>query len=199
MARYHAGLEQLIVSFTNLPGVGRKTAERYVTYLLKQPPEVVGQLIATLQAAQKTVHLCSQCFNFASDGLCDVCKSSQRDQTIICVVSDSAAVAALEQAGTYLGTYHVLGGTINQMEGMGPEQLHLQELVGRVNDTGITEVILGTNPDMTGEATALYVIDALKPTGVLITRLARGLASGSDIEYADDITLGAALENRKPI
>lgn len=199
MARYPAALEQLIVAFTGLPGVGRKTAERYVTYLLKQPPEVVGQLLATLQAAQKAVHLCSQCFNFASDGLCDICKNSQRDASVICVVSDNAAVAALEQAGTYQGMYHILGGTINQLEGMGPEQLHLQELVSRVNDRNITEVILGMNPDMTGEATALYVIDALKPTGVAITKLARGLSSGSDIEYADDVTLGAALENRKPI
>ncbi|HBY73543.1 MAG TPA: recombination protein RecR, partial [Candidatus Kerfeldbacteria bacterium] len=177
MARYPASLEQLITAFTSLPGVGRKTAERYVTHLLKQPPEVVGQLITTLQAAQKTVHLCTLCFNFATDGLCDICKSSQRDQMVVCVVSDSAAVTALEQAGTYQGTYHVLGGTINQLEGMGPDQLHLQELVSRVNDNTVNEVILGTNPDMTGEATALYVIDALKPTGVLITRLARGLAS----------------------
>ncbi|EKD79259.1 MAG: recombination protein RecR [uncultured bacterium] len=199
MARYPASLEQLITAFTSLPGVGRKTAERYVTHLLKQPPEVVGQLITTLQAAQKTVHLCTLCFNFATDGLCDICKSSQRDQMVVCVVSDSAAVTALEQAGTYQGTYHVLGGTINQLEGMGPDQLHLQELVSRVNDNTVNEVILGTNPDMTGEATALYVIDALKPTGVLITRLARGLASGSDIEYADDVTLGAAMDNRKPI
>ncbi|EKD79224.1 MAG: Recombination protein RecR [uncultured bacterium] len=199
MARYPAALEQLIVAFTGLPGVGRKTAERYVTYLLKQPPEVIGQLAATLQATQRAVHLCAQCFNFTSDQLCDICKSSQRDQTVVCVVSDSAAVTALEQAGTYQGMYHILGGTINQLEGMGPEQLHLQELVSRVNDKKVVEVILGTNPDMTGEATALYVIDALKSTGVLITRLARGLASGSDIEYADDITLGAALENRKPV
>ena len=199
MARYPAALEQLIVAFTGLPGVGRKTAERYVTYLLKQPPEVIGQLAATLQATQRAVHLCAQCFNFTSDQLCDICKSSQRDQTVVCVVSDSAAVTALEQAGTYQGMYHILGGTINQLEGMGPEQLHLQELVSRVNDKKVVEVILGTNPDMTGEATALYVIDALKSTGVLITRLARGLASGSDIEYVDDITLGAALENRKPV
>lgn len=199
MARYPAGLEQLIVAFTSLPGVGRKTAERYVTHLLKQPPEVVGQLITSLQSALKTVHLCSQCFNFAADGLCDICKNAQRDSAIVCVVSDSAAVTALEQAGTFPGMYHVLGGTINQLEGMGPEQLHLQELVARVNDKNVTEVILGMNPDMTGEATALYVIDALKPTGVAITKLARGLSSGSDIEYADDITLGAAMENRKPV
>lgn len=199
MSRYPASIEQLITAFTALPGVGRKTAERYVTYLLKQPPEVVGQLLATLQAAQREVHLCTQCFNFAADTLCDICKNSQRDASVVCVVSDSAAVAALEQAGTYQGTYHVLGGTINQLEGIGPEQLHLQALVSRVNDQAVTEIILGTNPDMAGEATALYVIEALKPTAVLITRLARGLASGSDIEYADDVTLGAALENRKAI
>lgn len=199
MARYPASLEQLIVAFTSLPGVGRKTAERYVTYLLKQTPEVVGQLIATLQAAQRAVQLCTQCFNFASDTLCDICQNSQRDQTIVCVVSDSAAVTALEQAGSYHGTYHVLGGTINQLEGIGPDQLYLQALVDRVKTKQITEVILGMNPNMTGEATALYVIDALKDSPVLITRLARGLTSGSDIEYADDVTLGAAMENRKPV
>ncbi len=199
MARYPAAIEQLITGLTILPGVGRKTAERYVVYLLKQPPEVVGQLLAQLQAATKSVRLCQQCFNFASADLCDICISSQRDQTTVCVVSDGAIVAALEQSGVYQGTYHVLGGTINQLEGIGPDQLHIKELLDRVRTQAVTEIIIGTNPDMTGEATALYVIDALKDSGVIVTRLARGLAAGSDIEYADDITLSAALIDRKPV
>ncbi|MBI4407528.1 MAG: recombination protein RecR [Candidatus Kerfeldbacteria bacterium] len=199
MARYPATIEQLITAFMALPGVGRKTAERYVVYLLKQPPEVVGQLVATLTSAQQAVRLCERCFNFSNGKLCDICQSSQRDQTTVCVVSDGTAVAALEQAAGYHGTYHILGGTINQLEGIGPDQLHIKELVERVKQQAVTEVILGTNPDMTGEATALYVIDALKDSGVLVTRLARGLSAGSDIEYADDITLSSALENRKAV
>jgi recombination protein RecR len=199
MARYPAAIEQLIAGLTILPGVGRKTAERYVVYLLKQPPEVVGQLLVQLQAATKSVRLCQQCFNFASAELCDICGNSQRDQSTVCVVSDGSIVAALEQSGVYQGTYHVLGGTVNQLEGIGPEQLHIQELLERVKAKAVTEVILGTNPDMTGEATALYVLDALKDSGIIITRLARGLAAGSDIEYADDVTLSSALLDRKPV
>lgn len=199
MARYPAAIEQLIVAFTVLPGVGRKTAERYVVYLLKQPPEVVGQLLVQLQSASRSVKLCAQCFNFSSGELCDICSNSQRDQSTICVVSDGSIVAALEQSGVYHGTYHVLGGTVNQLEGIGPEQLHIAELLVRVKVQGVTEVILGTNPDMPGEATALYLIDALKDSGVIVSRLARGLSAGSDIEYADDVTLSSAIENRKPV
>lgn len=199
MARYPAAIEQLISAFTVLPGVGRKTAERYVVYLLKQPPEVVGQLLAQLQAASRSVQLCQQCFNFASGDLCDICNNSQRDQSTVCVVSDGTAVGALEQTGVYHGTYHVLGGTINQLEGIGPDQLHIAELTKRIKDKAVTEIILGTNPDMSGEATALYVLDALKDTGIVVTRLARGLAAGSDIEYADDVTLSSALLDRKPV
>lgn len=199
MARYPAAIEQLIVAFTVLPGVGRKTAERYVVYLLKQPPEVVGQLLAQLQAASRSVQLCRQCFNFSGDELCDICNNLQRDQTTVCVVSDGSIVAALEQSGVFHGTYHVLGGTVNQLEGIGPEQLHIAELLDRVKTQAVTEVILGTNPDMSGEATALYLVDALKNSGVTITRLARGLSAGSDIEYADDVTLSSAIENRKPV
>lgn len=199
MARYPATIEQLITAFMALPGVGRKTAERYVVYVLKQPPEVIGQLVATLNHAQQAMRLCQRCFNFSTGTLCEICQSGQRDQTTVCVVSDGTAVAALEQAGNYHGTYHILGGTINQLEGIGPDQLHIKELVERVQQQAVTEVILGTNPDMTGEATALYVIDALKDTAVLVTRLARGLSAGSDIEYADDVTLSSALENRKAV
>ncbi len=199
MARYPAAIEQLIGAFTQLPGVGRKTAERYVVYLLKQPPEVIGQLLTQLQAASRSVKLCKQCFNFASGELCDICNNSQRDQTTVCVVSDGTAVAALEQTAVYHGTYHILGGTINQLEGIGPEQLHIAELLERIKQRGITEIILGMNPDMAGEATALYVINALKDTGMIITRLARGLSAGSDIEYADDVTLSSALLDRKAI
>lgn len=199
MSRYPAAIEQLVQAFTGLPGVGRKTAERYTVWLMKQTPEVMGQLSAALVGAQRNVNLCSQCFNFATKDLCEICSQSSRDHSIVCVVSDSAAIAALEQAGVYQGLYHVLGGTINQLEGIGPEQLHIKELVHRVATDSITEVILALNPDMTGEATTLYVIEALKPCPVNITRLARGLSSGSDIEYADDVTLTNALQNRKQL
>ncbi|MFA6474864.1 MAG: recombination mediator RecR [Patescibacteria group bacterium] len=199
MSKYPATIEQLITAFTTLPGVGRKTAERYVVYLLKQPPAVIGQLLANLQAASRSIRLCERCFNFSNLALCDICKNPQRNQTVVCVVSDGTSIQALEQTGVYHGTYHILGGTVNQLEGIGPDQLHVAELVARIHTHGITEVIIALNPDMTGEATTLYIIDALKDSPVSISRLARGLATGSDIEYADDVTLTAALVDRKMI
>jgi len=203
MARYPVAIEQLIQAFTLLPGVGRKTAERYTLFLLKQSPEVIHQFNQRLTTAEEAIQLCQQCGNYAIDRLCDICGDSKRDQTSICVVSESAAIFAFEQTGQYHGTYHVLGGTINQLEGIGPEQLNLASLEKRVTqhiEHGITpEIILATNPDLAGEATSLYIIDALKPHQAKITRLARGLASGTDIEFADDLTLRSALLDRKEI
>lgn len=200
MARYPEAIERLIQAFTILPGVGRKTAERYVLHLLRQPAAVVQSIALGLQEVQNIIRDCEVCFNITTAERCDICRDSQRDQAIVCVVSDSASIQAIEQTGDFMGIYHVLGGTVNQLEGIGPEQLHINELVTRVTQSPtINEVIIATNPNVAGETTALYVTEALKGTTVRVTRLARGLPAGSDIQYADDVTLGNALKDRKVI
>lgn len=200
MARYPEAIERLIQAFTILPGVGRKTAERYVLHLLRQPTAVVQSMALGLQDVQNIIRDCIVCFNITTTERCDICRDSQRDQSIMCVVSDSSSIQAIEQTGDFMGIYHVLGGTVNQLEGVGPEKLHIKELVTRITESPtVKEVIIATNPNVAGETTALYVTDALKETAVKITRLARGLPAGSDIQYADDVTLGNALKDRKII
>ena len=199
MARYPTAIEQLIAVLTILPGVGRKTAERYSFFLVKQSPDTINRLVQNLQLAQKSIRLCKQCYNFSTQEVCEICADSKRDQTTVCVVAEGITIAALEQTGVYHGTYHVLGGYVNQLEGIGPEQLHLAPLVDRVQQVPVQELILATNPDMTGDATALYIMEAVRDFPVRVTKLARGLAAGSDIEYADDVTLSSALTNRKPV
>lgn len=199
MAQYPEAIEDLLDSFTRLPGVGRKTAERYVFFLLKQPTSVINEFAKRLTIGRSDIKLCQCCYNFASDDLCSICVSGSRNQHMICVVPTSATVFSLEQSKTFNGLYHVLGGTINQLDGIGPEQIRLQQLVKRVEQDQVDEVIIAMNPNVSGEATTLYITQALQPFDIKITRLARGLASGSDIEYADDITLGNALQDRKII
>lgn len=199
MARYPTAIEQLIAALTILPGVGRKTAERYTWFLIKQSPETINRLVQNLQLAQKSIRLCQQCYDFSTQALCELCSDAQRDQTTICVVAEGMTIAAIEQTGVYHGIYHVLGGYVNQLEGIGPEQLHIASLVERIQRDGVQELILATNPDMSGDATALYIMDAVRDLPVRVTKLARGLAAGSDIEYADDVTLTSALTDRKPV
>lgn len=199
MPHYLEPIEQLIQAFMALPGVGRKTAERYVFYLLKQPTQLLEKFSEHLLNATTQLHLCQQCYNFSLRDRCSICSDSARVTNLLCVVAESQNVFALEQTEAWPGVYHVLGGTINQLEGIGPEQLRIKELVTRITSGNITEVIIATNPDTAGETTALYVIEALKPYPVKITRLARGLPAGADIEYADDVTLGNALRERKTI
>lgn len=199
MPHYLAPIEQLIQSFVALPGVGRKTAERYVFYLLKQSPQLLEDFSARLTTAATTLQLCQRCYNFSLTTLCTICKDTSRDHSLVCVVAESPNVFALEQTEAWPGVYHVLGGTINQLDGVGPKQLRIQELVNRVKQGAITEIMIATNPDTMGETTALYIVEALKPYTIKTTRLARGLPAGADIEYADDVTLGNALRERKPI
>lgn len=199
MAAYPEVIEELIKKFIILPGVGRKTAERYVLFLLKQSPTVLTELQVGLQNAQRDIRLCSTCYNFTTDQQCEICQDAQRDAGLLCVVADSSAIFALEQTHDFKGLYHVLGGTINQLEGIGPDQLRIAQLAQRIQSSSVREVIIGLNPDTVGESTALYVIEALKQLPVTITRLARGLPAGSDIEFADDITLGNALKDRRAI
>jgi recombination protein RecR len=199
MARYPEPIEQLLQSFTALPGVGRKTAERFVFFALKQPSSFLQQFSQHLQQAQTSIMLCEECSNFSTTPKCDICSNSQRNHQTICVVAESSTVFTLEQSGAWAGVYHVLGGTINQIEGIGPDQLRIRQLIERVQRNHVQEIVIATNPDHSGEATALYVIEALKGLPIKITRLARGLPAGADVEYADDVTLGNALRDRKVV
>ncbi|MDP3970427.1 MAG: recombination mediator RecR [bacterium] len=199
MANYPEAIEDLIRLFSTLPGVGRKTAERYVFFLLRQPPAMVQQYITKFQSVQNDINLCESCFCYTAATACDICSNFSRDDSTVCVVPESSTIFAIEHIGDYNGKYHVLGGTINQLDGVGPEQLRLRQLAKRVKAGSIKEIIIAMNPDVSGEASALYIIETLKPYNVKITKLARGLPAGSDIEFADDVTLGNALKDRKII
>lgn len=201
MARYPEQIERAIEMFSRLPGVGRKTAERYVLFLLRKSStensDILDSFSRQLQALQANIKLCQTCYNFATADLCVICHDSQRNPRLICVVGESSSLRAVEQTNDFDGVYHVLGGIINHLSGIGPDQLRISELVARVEAGDIDEVILAINQDIAGEATSLAVIEALQATGVKVSRLARGLPAGSDIEYADDVTLGSALRDRK--
>ncbi|MBI3120422.1 MAG: recombination protein RecR [Candidatus Kerfeldbacteria bacterium] len=192
-------LYHLIEAFKHLPGVGPKTAERYVFYLLKRPKNEIAEMIHGLQKLSEDLRLCSICFDFSTDNPCTICRDSSRDSSILCVVAESSDVAAIEHTGEFNGRYHVLGGVIQQVEGIGPDQLRIRELLKRIEQNGIREVILATNPDLEGETTALYLARLLKEKDMVVSRLARGLPTGADIEYADDVTLGSSIVNRKKL
>lgn len=192
-------LLRLIEALQRLPGVGPKTAERYVFYLLKRPKREIEDIAAGLMTLAQGLKVCSVCFDFSSTEPCVICQDDSRDKSLLCVVAESADVAAIEHTGEFSGRYHVLGGVINQVEGVGPDQLRVQELLARIEKDSVKEVILATNPDMEGESTALYLQRLLKEQSVEVSRIARGLPMGADIEYADDITLGESLNNRRKV
>lgn len=181
-----------------MPGVGPKTAQRLALHILKRSPEEVEALAQALVEAKKQVGLCSVCFHLSADPVCEICRHPHRDQTSICVVADSRDVIALEKTREYGGKYHVLGGVISPMEGIGPEQLHIQPLIRRVSQRNIKEVIMAISPSVEGETTTLYVGHLLKPF-TKVTRIAFGLPMGGDLEYADEVTLARALEGRREI
>ncbi|MBI2984357.1 MAG: recombination protein RecR [Candidatus Kerfeldbacteria bacterium] len=198
MASYPPAIERLLDELTRLPGVGPKTAERYLFALLRQPSaglKAFGQAVANLH---ETILNCQRCHNFDTQSPCRYCRDRQRDQQVLCVVADAPDVLAIEQTGVYHGLYHVLGGTINTVEGQGPEQLHIADLLGRIPKEKITEVILAMNPDIEGETTSLYLKKALAPSGVRLTQLARGIPTGGDVTYLDEATLGEAITHRQP-
>ncbi len=188
-------LEKLIGEFSKLPGIGRKTAQRLAFYLLKQPKEEVQALAQALVDVKEKTKLCSVCFNITETDPCPICSSPQRDHSTICVVEEPNDVLAIEKTGMYHGVYHVLGGALSPLDGVGPENLKIKELLGRMTDE-VQEVILATNPNVEGEATALYIQKLLKPLGKRVTRLARGIPTGSDLEFVDELTLSRALEGR---
>jgi len=197
---YPQPLRALIDELGRLPGIGPKSAQRLAFYLLRQPDEDARRLSATLIAMREQTSLCERCCNVAdSSGVCDTCADPRRDQTIICVVEDPRDVVAVERSGAFRGTYHVLHGALSPLEGVGPDQLHIAELTSRVAAGGVDEVILCTNPNVEGDATAMYLSRVLVPLGVSVTRPASGLPVGGDLEFADDATLGRALDGRRPV
>ena len=187
-----------MAELAKLPGIGRKTAQRLTFFLLKQPAETAERLAEAIRRVRGRVTACGACGNLSEDDPCPICRDPRRDAALLCVVEESADVSAIERAGRYRGRYHVLGGRLSPLEGVGPDQLHLAQLVARVsNGSGVREVIVATNPSMEGEATATYLQQLLKPTGVRVTRIARGLPVGGDLEYADAVTIAQALSARR--
>ena len=188
-------MEKAITELSKLPGIGRKSAQRLVFFLLKTPRLQVQHLAEALLAVKEKVKFCSICFNITETEPCAICLSETRDRSVLCVVEEANDVLALEKTGEYKGLYHVLGGALSPLEGIGPEDLHIKELMSRLNGT-TKEVIIATNPNTEGEATALYLEKLLKPSIERVSRIARGLPVGGDLEYADETTLTRALEGR---
>jgi recombination protein RecR len=193
-------LRALIDELGRLPGIGPKSAQRIAFHILKVPTEDAHRLSDAIVAVKERTTLCDQCFNVAEGGaLCAVCGDDRREETILCVVEDPRDIVAVERTGQFLGRYHVLGGALNPLEGIGPDQLKVRELLTRIDAGKIKEVIVCTNPNLEGEATAMYVARLLTPLGVVVSRLASGLPVGGDLEYADELTLGRALEGRRTL
>nr|WP_219884593.1 recombination mediator RecR [Merismopedia glauca] len=195
---YTRPLARLIEQLQRLPGVGPKTAQRLALHILKRPETEVQALAQALVEAKKQVGFCTQCFHLSAEPVCEICRNSNRDRQTLCVVSDSRDVIALEKTREYQGLYHVLGGVISPMDGIGPEQLHIEPLIRRVSQQQIQEVILAIAPSIEGETTTLYVGQLVKPF-TKVTRIAFGLPVGGDLEYADEVTLARALEGRREL
>lgn len=199
MADYAQSIQELIDAFGRLPGIGPKSAQRIAFHLLKVNRAESQRLIEAISAAMEKVRFCERCFNFAEGELCTVCADPGRDTHLLCVVEEPRDVVAIERTREFKGRYHVLGGAIDHLQGIGPEQLRIRELLERVSSEGVTEVILCTNPNIEGEATALYLQRVLQVPGLTVSRIASGLPVGGDLEYADELTLGRALEGRRVV
>jgi recombination protein RecR len=194
---FEGPIQDLIDELSRLPGIGPKSAQRLAFYMVKAPAQDAKRLAEAIVAAKDRVRFCRECFSVSEGELCRICRDPGRDATLICVVEESKDQAVIEKAGVIKGRYHVLGGAISPLEGIGPDDLRVQELLDRVSRNGVHEVILATNPNLEGNATAMYVAGLLKPLGITVTRLASGLPVGGDLEYADEVTLGQALEGRR--
>jgi recombination protein RecR len=197
MTYYAEPIARLLEELERLPGIGPKSAQRLAFFILKGDDEAARRLADALVEVKRLIHFCGQCFNFAADDLCEYCADTRRDRSAICVVEEPRDVVAIERTGEFKGLYHVLQGAISPIDGVGPEQLRVRELVLRLEDGSVTEVVIATNPNVEGETTALYLARLIKPLGVKVTRIASGLPVGGDLEYADEVTLGRALEARR--
>jgi len=189
-------LQIAIEELSKLPGIGKKTAQRLALFLLKSSPESVENLINAIQDLKSKIRFCSKCFNLSEEDLCKICQSPKRDTGLICVVEEASDVIAVEKSHEYHGLYHVLGGVLSPLSGIGPDELKIKELMRRFENEIIKEVILALNPDTEGETTSLYLAKLLKPLGIKVTRIARGLPIGGDLEFADEATIGRAMLNR---
>ena len=198
-AVYAVPIQVLIDELGRLPGVGPKSAQRIAFHLLKLSPQDVARLTAAISDAKARVMFCERCWNLSETAECDLCRDSRRDASIICVVEEPRDVIAVEKTGEFHGRYHVLHGALSPMDNVGPDQLKIRELLVRLAPEGVREVIVCTNPNLEGETTAMYLARLLKPLEVLVTRIASGLPVGGDLEYADELTLGRALEGRRAI
>ena len=196
---YAPPVQSLIDELGRLPGVGPKSAQRIAFHLLKLPDEDASRLARAITEAKEKVSFCRRCFNVCEGEECTICLDSRRDATVVCVVEEPRDVVAVEKTGEFRGRYHVLQGAISPLEGIGPDQIRVRELLTRLGAQEIAEVILCTNPNIEGEATAMYLARLLKPLGIRVTRIASGLPVGGDLEYADELTLGRALEGRREL
>lgn len=199
MSVYAAPVAKLIEEFEKLPGIGHKTAQRLAFHILKMPLEKVERLANVISDAKIKTKYCSICGNLTDSEVCSLCSSNNRDRSVICVVEDPRDVSAMERIKEFKGLYHVLHGAISPMDGIGPEDIKIKELLVRIQDKEIKEVIIATNPNIEGEATAMYISKLLKPLGIKTTRIAHGIPVGGDLEYADEVTLAKALEGRREL
>ena len=192
-------LNRLVAQLAKLPGIGEKTAQRLAFHILRAPGEYASELSQAIREVKEKVHLCVRCFSLTDSEMCGFCRDSRRDDRVLCVVETYADLMALERTREFKGRYHVLHGVLSPLEGVGPEQLRIKELLERLNDSRVEEIILATNTNVEGEATALYLTRLLKPMGLRITRIAQGLPMGGDLEFADQATLAKALSARRDL
>ena len=197
--RYPATITTLLDELERLPGIGPKSAQRIAYWLLASERADAQRLADAIVSAKETIHFCPQCFDFAEGDLCEVCADPRRDTTLLCVVAEPRDATAIERTGEYTGLYHVLHGVVSPLDGIGPDQLRVAELMVRLRDATIAEVIIATNPNVEGETTATYLARLIKPLGILVTRIASGLPVGGDLEFADEVTLGRAMEARREL
>ena len=193
---YEGAIQDLIDALGRLPGIGPKSAQRIAFHILQADSEIADSLVDAVRTVKERVKFCTECGNVSEEAQCRICRDPRRDGTKICVVEESKDVIAIERTREFRGKYHVLGGAISPIDGIGPDQLRIRELMQRLSDTGITEIILATDPNLEGEATATYLARLIKPMGISVSRLASGLPVGGDLEYADEVTLGRAFEGR---
>lgn len=196
---YEGIIQDLIDELGRLPGIGPKSAQRIAFHLIQSERADISRLVEVLRDAKERVKFCTICGNVSEDSECRICRDSRRDTSVICVVEESKDVLAIEKTREFRGRYHVLGGAISPIDGIGPEQLRVKELLARLTDTQVSEIILATDPNLEGEATATYLARLIRPLGISVSRLASGLPVGGDLEYADEVTLGRAFEGRRTL
>ena len=196
---YEGALQDLVDALGRLPGIGPKSAQRIAFHILQSESEVAASLVDAIRTVKERVKFCTECGNVSEEPLCQICRDPRRETTSICVVEESKDVIAIERTREFRGKYHVLGGAISPIDGIGPDQLRIRELMVRLADSAVIEVILATDPNLEGEATSTYLARLLKPLGLKVSRLASGLPVGGDLEYADEVTLGRAFEGRRTV